>query len=307
MGRKKRKVKFYALAMAVAMLFTGTGNVIYVAEAATYETDNLDDMYRKYDLETGEVTLVPRYSVPSYSRGERVTCTEPYIPAEVTQQENIGRALIGVYERTPVTNTSTYPYRAIAQLEMVYADGTTGQGTGFMVSSNVMLTAGHCCMSRNNAAVNSITVNLGRNGDSVVKVTTVSSYYVCANYNYFGDSVQDDYAILVLSEDVGDITGWFGLGYSTNSFFYNNEFAITGYPGDKTYGTMWKATGDIENCTTYELHYYMDMYPGQSGSPIYTNSYVAYGINVAETSTMNYGRRMTQEVFDWLLDQGFIS
>lgn len=135
----------------------------------------------------------------------------------------------------------------------------------------------------------------------------MSSYYVCANYNYYGDSVQDDYAILVLSEDVGDITGWFGLGYNTNSFFYSNDFTITGYPGDKTYGTMWTATGDIENCTTYELHYYMDMYPGQSGSPIYTNGSVAYGINVAETPTLNYGRRMTQEVFDWLLDQGFIS
>lgn len=169
MGRKRLKAKIYALAMVVAMLFTSTGNVVYAEEVATYETDNLDDMYRKYDLETGEVTLVPRYSVSFYSSGERVTCTEPYIPAGVTQQENVGRAIIGADGRAPITNTSEYPYCAIAQLEMEFADGTSGTGTGFMVSSNVMLTAGHCCMSKNNAAADTITVNLGRNEDSIVK------------------------------------------------------------------------------------------------------------------------------------------
>ncbi len=33
---------------------------------------------------------------------------------------------------------------------------------------------------------------------------------------------------------------------------------------------------------------------------------VVYGINVAESDTINFGRRMTQEVIDWLIDKEFI-
>lgn len=49
---------------------------------------------------------------------------------------------------------------------------------------------------------------------------------------------------------------------------------------------------------------------GQSGSPLYLNKsgsgYVVYGIQVSGSSTTNSARRITQELFDWLMDNNYI-
>ena len=123
---------------------------------------------------------------------------------------------------------------------------------------------------------------------------------------YKSDDDQDDYAILVLSTSPGNTTGWFGLSYQNNSFFTSHTFTITGYPTDKAEGTMWKASGTVSSCSTYVLNHTIDTAAGESGAPIYLSN-VAYGIQVSGGSTVNHCRRMTQEVFDWLVAQGFIS
>ncbi len=304
----RKKLSYIILTIAMTM------SLVTPVSAQTNNSNNNvqyeGTMLKKYDLITGETSLVSMNDrISGINNGSRQN-TNAYVPS--TMKGGISpNVIIGDDERTQVTNTSSTPYYGIAQLEAVYTDSTAANGTGFMVSENVMLTVGHMCMSeKSNAPISSMTVNLGRNGSTIPTTAYVTSYYVCANYNYFGDDVKDDYAILILNSNVGNTTGWLGVGYNSDSFFTNNNFTITGYPGDKTFATMWKSSGKMSSCSTYELSYKIDMMGGQSGAPIYTylssSGYVAYGINAAETSSMNYGRRMTQELFDWLYDNGFI-
>lgn len=73
---------------------------------------------------------------------------------------------------------------------------------------------------------------------------------------------------------------------------------------------MWTASGTMSSCTTYTLLYKIDMMGGQSGSPIYIyksgSGYVVYGINSSESTNYNYARRITKELFDWLMSNGYI-
>ncbi len=309
----KKTRKQFKLSLSICLTLALLVSPVELALAATngsigLETVDISSMYRKYDLETGEVSLVPKAAPSVYRNGKQVTSTQPYIPVQNKIVQHGERSIIGNDDRVPITETTNYPYYAVARLEVEYTDGTYGNATGFMVSSNVMLTAGHVCMSHaSNAPVRSMRVSLGQNGSLTPTVAYASSYYVCANFTYFNDDDQDDYAIVVLNSNVGNTTGWFGLDYQADIFFHNYTFVITGYPLDKPTGTMWSESGSIEECSTYLLHYKMDVVAGQSGSPIYALNNVAYGINVSGTSSLNNGRRMTKEVFDWLVTNGFIS
>ena len=309
MKRKRARRIISLLLTFVMVLSLSVSWTMATGEGVLTEEIDLSQMYRKYDLKTGEVSLVPRYAPPQYRDGQRITATEPFNP--VAEKEVLGdRSIIGTDGRTQVTSTTSSPYYRIAKLVMTYTDGTSAEGTGFMVSGNVLLTAGHCCMSTSNASLSSMTVYLGRNETYTPITASVSYYYVCANFTYFNDDDKDDYAIVVLSTSPGNTTGWFGLGYQNDSFFLNNTFTITGYPGDKTYGTMWKASGSVNSCATYVLNHSIDTYAGESGAPLYSSSNVVYGIQVSgvnPSSQYNHCRRMTQEVVDWLIAQGLIS
>ena len=307
--RRKMVRSLLGLFMAFSVIFSVLSVNVKGSDAEKQNDVDLSEMYRKYDLETGETTLVSKFAEPTYVRGERVTYTEAYSPEICKETDD--RSVIGFDDRNKVTNTTSSPYYGVGRIEATYADGTSSCGTGFMVSPNVMLTAAHVCFSYTNitSPLTSMTVYLGQNGNTTPTTAYASSWYVCANYTYFGDDTKDDYAIVVLSSNVGNTTGWFGLGYNSNdSFFYNNGFTLVGYPGDKGFGEMWKAAGVVTNCSTYVLDHLIDSNNGQSGGPIYmASSNTAYGIHSSGGGSVNYARRMTSEVFDWLVAQGFIS
>lgn len=300
-------VKSLVSFILITSLILGYNRLDVIASEASDSSEiDLSGMYRRYDLVTGEISLVSKEAAPTYVDGQRVVSTDGFISGSYKQVTEEDRNVIGGDTRTIVNNTTDSPYYGIGRIVASYTDGTSQEGTGFLVSKNVMLTNGHMCMSPNNASISSMTIYFGQNGSYTPVTAYASSYYVCANYNYFGDDVQDDYAIVILSSNVGYTTGWFGLDYKNNSFFFNNTFTITGYPGEFATGTMYRSSGTIYDCSTYVLEYFIDTSAGQSGAPIYQSN-VAYGIHSSGTASMNYGRRMTQEVFDWLVAQGFVN
>lgn len=307
---KMKKICWVVILCFFFITFTKSEQA-YATENNAIENENL---FRKYDLETGETELVSMSSLPSYKNGERVTSTAPYVPALQERNDRETRALIDGINWDDVEDTTDSPYYAIARLEIHFSNGATNYGTGYMVSGNVMLTAGHCVFLENNSSVtvDSIIAKFGLSdtGDAST-LASVKHFYVCSNYTYYGDDYQDDYAILVMKQNVGDTTGWFGLDYEPDSFFENSSrtFSVTGYAN--TGSIMMTESGNITDCDTYILHYMMDTVGGQSGSPVYrgnsTSGYTAYGIHVGGSSAGNGARRMTQELFDWLVDNDYIS
>ncbi|MCH8901615.1 MAG: trypsin-like serine protease, partial [Chloroflexi bacterium] len=74
------------------------------------------------------------------------------------------RAVIGVDDRTQITDTEVYPWRAIAYLEM-YRDGAIDSlCTGTFVGPDALITAAHCLYDPVLGWVEDIAVVPGKNG-----------------------------------------------------------------------------------------------------------------------------------------------
>ncbi|WP_124726802.1 trypsin-like serine peptidase [Staphylospora marina] len=212
------------------------------------------------------------------------------------------QSVIGTDQRTQVTNTTAFPYRAIAHIE-----SDIGGCTGWMIGPRTVATAGHCVYDPGTRRWASwAKVYPGRNGSSTpygyanaVNFFSVSGWVQNGDTNY-------DYAAIKLDKDIGNSTGWIGYRWQSGSM---NGIAenISGYPGDKAYGTQWQHADQIRETYTLKLHYANDTYGGQSGSPVYESYHSSCGgpcsiavhtNGVYGGNPYNRGTRITQTVYN---------
>jgi glutamyl endopeptidase len=217
-------------------------------------------------------------------------------------------SVIGPDGRVQEAVPASFPWGAIAHLE-------TNQGgcTGFMLSRDVLVTAGHC-VHWNGSWVTSYTVTPGRTGDSRPFGTCSGGINdVWTTWNWINGYPSDyDFGLVKLTCDIGYSTGWFGWWYNTAENLVNQYFYVEGYPGDKPYGTMWWDGDYTTSQTANRLSYWIDTYPGQSGSPVYHNNSVTPGLcggwcvtgihttGVVGTNPANSGTRFRPDVMSFI-------
>jgi len=203
---------------------------------------------------------------------------------------------------------ASFPWGAIAHLE-------TNQGgcTGFMLSRDVLVTAGHC-VHHNGSWVTSYTVTPGRTGASapfgqcgggINDVWTTSNWISGYPSDY-------DFGLVKLTCDIGYSTGWFGWWYNTGENLANQYFYVEGYPADKPYGTMWWDGDYTYSQSANKLWYWVDTFNGQSGSPLYHYNSVTPGLcggwcvtgihtnGVTGVNPTNSGTRFRPEVMSFI-------
>lgn len=211
-----------------------------------------------------------------------------------------GLSVIGPDGRVRVTNTTSYPYRAIVQIVRV-SGGSTWGCTGWLIGKDTVATAGHCVAPGSGGTfypASSITVYPGKNGTS----TPYGSCKPRRLYSVTGwtqsGSEHHDYGAIKLNCTIGDRVGWFGY-FKTASSLTGRAARVTGYPCDKTFGTMWTMGGSITASNTTKVFYKMDTYGCQSGSPVYeTRSSGPFGMGIhAYGGTSNSGTRINSTVF----------
>jgi glutamyl endopeptidase len=216
-----------------------------------------------------------------------------------------GRSVIGADGRTRVTGTTSSPYRKIALI-------TFGGGyicTGWLVNANTVVTAGHCVYDTDTHAWYSRTsyrIYPGRNAStSPYGSCTAKALYSNSNWTSTG-SPNYDFGAIKLNCTVGNTTGWFGYWWQSASLV-GKAATVTGYPGDKAFGTMWKMSGSIGRNTTRQVSYTIDTYGGQSGSPVYQNksgcgwcSMAIHAYGASGSPLMNSGTRITQSVYNFI-------
>jgi glutamyl endopeptidase len=164
------------------------------------------------------------------------------------------------------------PWSAIAHLST-----DKGDCTGFMMSRDVLVTAGHCVYRddwvrsyRVVPAKQGSYEPYGSCGGGVADVWVTSDYWHTRSPEF-------DYGLIKLTCDIGNTVGWFPSWDNTGENLVDQFFYVEGYPGDKPYGTMWWHGDVSKSQNASRLWYQIDTKPGQSGAPIYRYNSVTPG------------------------------
>lgn len=289
--------KIISIVSTFVMLFSGI--TVYAQEALPDNVQGLETTQVEQLLEVDVVNNTERIiDLPEASTYSMVSDT-------ASSERILNRTVIGSDNRTKITNTTSSPYYGIAYLSITMENGDTFRGTGFMISPNTMLTAGHCLKSPTSKA-KSVTIYPGRNGSSKPITAKMTKYYVDTKYT--GSQVDWDYGIIVLDSNVGNTTGWFGLHGTSGSSLGTSSITVTGYPGDLSGYYMWTCGGTVSNITTNRFKHTADTAGGESGAPtyFYNNTYGHQAVGI-HTHGGNYSRRITATLVNWLKDNGYAS
>ncbi len=210
--------------------------------------------------------------------------------------------IIGDDDRTLVSNPYVRPYQNIVLLLIDYGDGEGLQvGTGSLVESDIVLTAGHCLRNTKGYDAVSITVYLaGNKYTSLAKqeITNQSQFHLSKKYTSY-KKIANDYGFIKLNDkSMGTAYGWFGI---PNTKANTKEvFEIAGFPfQEDTFGIrMVTDSGMLSEVNTDTLVYKMDCNNGQSGSPIFNSARYVVGVHTVgyPGEGNNKGPKVTSEM-----------
>ena len=241
--------------------------------------------------ESGEGTVEIIESAEEISEMLEEKSGEPFAP------DTVEKGIFGADGRITVSSPSTYPFSAIAFMEVKGKCGHNWEGSGFMVDKDMLITAAHCIVCPDCG-------QFAKTADFYFGYKNAKNYY----YKYTGNwwawagntfknkeyTTAGDYAAIKLYKNVGDTTGWFGTWWNIpETSVKNHFFYAAGYRDKKLKYDLGTAemTGDHEF-----LSFQMDTVPGNSGGPIFDTDYYAIGIIIAENPLNNIGHVLTDEV-----------
>lgn len=193
--------------------------------------------------------------------------------------------------RVPPAMLSEYPFRLVCKLYMVFGSKVF-MGSGWLVNSTTVVTAGHCVYSRGQWA-STVTVipamsdrDKSRFGEFYATKLTTTKAWATAS------SPPDDIGLIRLHADV-EQESFFNFSGDVSP---EHTLLVIGYPGDKHNGRfMYYAEGQAGNIANDVISYAIDTYGGQSGSPVFNNSTNrVVAIHNYGGAASNSGSRVTQ-------------
>ena len=224
------------------------------------------------------------------------------VPCACQEEYDQPESVCGRDDRVKVANTTSVPWRMICQLIITTANGSKSRCTGWFIGPRTVMTAGHCVYSHSNGGwVKEIEVIPGMNGTTKPYGSQIGTTFRSVNGWTKNSKVTHDYGCIILPDDtLGRRVGWFGFASLSDSSLKNLLVNNSGYAGDKPFGTQWFNAGRISKIEARRLHYMLDTFGGQSGSPTWRfrdGKRHAIGIH-AYGGCPNKSTRITKPVFD---------
>lgn len=225
----------------------------------------------------------------------------------------------GTDDRVLVSDTTAAPWSAVVKVEMDFDGNGTYEyaGSGSMISTNDVLTAGHVLWDPTYGYAKSVRVTPGQSGSSEPfgsAIATSSDLHVPDNYiaaggvAFYNTALAYDIGVINLSADLGDSTGWFDTQAVSGSDVSGTTVYTAGYPGDLLGAQYMFTTSGIVSFTHDNNMYYtdtLDSYGGQSGSPVWwydaaTGTQTLVGVHTFGGFTYNGGTLLTDEFYTLL-------
>lgn len=253
------------------------------------------------DEEGGEGTVTVAEGRETSGKTEEVL-VEGFVP------DSLEKVVIGKDDRITVSQTSEYPYSAIANMKATGKCGDQWECTGFMVGQNCLLTAAHCmiCPEHRQWAKN-VTFYFGYKSNSNYLYKYTGGWQACAGTSfpqneYDWDAMMDDWCYVMFDQDIGNKTGWFGFGIYKDAAIDNQRYIAAGYRDNK----LKYSWGNTYVYNDKVFGFDADDVQGNSGGPIYTDQ-IVMGIIAAESedTQMNWGRRITDDLWKWMQEDGY--
>ena len=242
----------------------------------------------------GEIIFLDADGITPEEAEELTEESEPFVP------DDIDRHIIGADDRITVKDTRTYPYSAIAYMNMKFPCACKNlEGTAFMVDRDKMLTAAHCLIcQKHNVWATSITFYFGyRKGSGSMYKYTGGWTAHCGTSFPNGYTDENDWAFIKLEKNVGDKTGWFGRRYLNDQDLTKEYYYVAGYRN----GVLKYDYGKVRVLDAGRMYVDMDVEPGNSGSPIYDKDDYAIGIWTTYWGNgENSGIRLTKTIKDYV-------
>jgi glutamyl endopeptidase len=215
----------------------------------------------------------------------------------------------GPDNRVRITTTAIYPWRAHASLLITAADNSQWIGTGWFIGPHTLMTAGHVVYIKGSGVagrdgwVKRIQVMPGRNGSTLPygSVTSTNFRSVTGWTTSASGDENYDYGAILLPDELGSTTGWFGFGVYTAADLLGSVGNISGYPGDKPAGTQWYDARKIASVNSHKVFYDIDTAGGQSGSAVYriiNGGRYAFAVHAYGGASTNSGTRIVTPMFN---------
>lgn len=210
-------------------------------------------------------------------------------------------------DRVLISPTNVDPYRAICALRVSGTIGDGLTGTGWLIDSRTVITAGHCVYDKRIGGwASSVEVipaldSAARPFGSVVgsRVRSVSGWIQDGSREY-------DYGAILLDEPVRLEGGFFVPEALSAAEIQGTNVNLAGYPSDRENGTrLFFHAREVREIAARTIQYDIDTFRGQSGAPVWVTLrdgrrlVVAIHTNGIERPVIfNSGLRITSEVIE---------
>ncbi|MBK7104502.1 MAG: T9SS type A sorting domain-containing protein [Ignavibacteriae bacterium] len=232
----------------------------------------------KYDPKTQKKTILKKNGYNSdfnaeIIEGQKITngLNETSPPNQITNFSDL----------TKVIDPTIYPWNMTVKIYVKFSNGFTGQGSGILIDSKTVLTAGHNLSSEENGnAYSIIIIPAYENGNFPFGYAYNLSWYTWQDWDE-NRNFDWDMGVIELDRPIGALTGWAGYGYNnTDDYFSNNIFTNPGYPSTEQYNGEYMYTwgGKFDDADENILFINKKCIEGQSGSGVYDNQNVVYSV-----------------------------
>ena len=205
------------------------------------------------------------------------------------------------YAAAANSGRSAYPEKAIAYMDITFRCGCTRIGTGAMICTDGLLTAGHnlICKEHNQTA-ETINFYFGyvSDNDYFYKYNGHFHYWYLDSFKK-GYHSKNDIGYVLFDENIGKKTGWLATRYAPDREFDGQICSIIAYSRDGEL-TEYSAQISIDSQLQFSLNQEKLPYGGE-GAPvcIYRNGKpTLVAVYNSHTNHSCLGRRLTKELFN---------